>query len=104
LIGEKLRAALGIAAPLNVAALAVQPIELMKRIAAAANIVKVSFRMGSPIRFGVIRISVRSISLSAFPESSIESGPPQFGLFHAVFKFIARAVEPTSSINRHKRL
>jgi hypothetical protein len=75
LIGEKFRAALGIAAPVDVAALAVQPIELIKRIAAAANIVNVSFRMGSPIRFGVLRISVRSISLLAFPNNRPSNRP-----------------------------
>jgi hypothetical protein len=79
LIGEKFRAALGIAAPVDVAALAVQPIELIKRIAAAANIVNVSFRMGSPIRFGVLRISVRSISLLAFPNNR-PSNPARWSL------------------------
>jgi hypothetical protein len=66
LIGEKFLAALGIAAPVDVAALAVQPTEFTKRIAAAANTVNVSFRMGSPIRLAspdqFIRIS-RSSSI-----------------------------------------
>jgi hypothetical protein len=53
LIGEKFLAALGIAAPVDVAALAVQPAEFTKRIAAAANTVNASFRMGSPIRVSV---------------------------------------------------
>jgi len=49
LIGEKFRAALGIAAPVDVAALALQLIEFTKRIAAAATTVNASLRMGSPV-------------------------------------------------------
>jgi hypothetical protein len=48
LIGEKFLAAFGMAAPVDVAAFALQPIEFTKRIAAAAKIVNVNFRMGSP--------------------------------------------------------
>jgi hypothetical protein len=54
LIGEKFRAALGMAAPVDVAALALQPIGFTKRIAAVANTVNASLRMGSPVRVGVI--------------------------------------------------
>jgi hypothetical protein len=65
-IGEKFRAAPGIAAPVNVEALALQPIEFTKRIAAAANTVNVSCRMGSPIRVSDCSHGVASISLSIF--------------------------------------
>jgi hypothetical protein len=49
LIGEKFLAELGIAASVEVAALAVQPTGFTKRIVAAVNAVNASFRMGSPL-------------------------------------------------------
>jgi hypothetical protein len=92
LIGEKFRAALGIAAPVEVAALAVQPIEFTKRIAAAAKTVNVSFRMGSPIRvilFGLV--SPRSV----YPYFRIivhQVGSIGIWFFHTTFKFLSRPV------------
>jgi hypothetical protein len=55
LTGEKFRAALGIAAPVDVAALAVTPIEFTERTTNAAIAVNVSFRMNSPFGVGILR-------------------------------------------------
>jgi hypothetical protein len=96
LIGEKFRAALGIAAPLKVVALAVQPTELMKKIAAAANIVKVSFRMGSPVR-----VSGPRDNLSAPPDHRPSNPSERNSVF---LKFFTSAFEPIGSIDRHTRL
>jgi hypothetical protein len=82
LTGEKFLAALGIAAPVDVAALAVQPTEFTKRIAAAANTVNVSLRMGSPIRLASPDQFIRN---SGSP--SINQAPLEFGFFHTTFQF-----------------
>jgi hypothetical protein len=105
LIGEKFRAALGIAAPVDVAALALQLIEFTKRIAAAAATVNASLRMGSPV--GLVSLSgqrpafglaSRAISLSIFPNNGPSIGRAR------VLNFFASTFEPTGPIHRHTRL
>jgi hypothetical protein len=87
LIGEKFLAAPGMAAPVDVAAFAVQPIEFTKRITAAAKTVNVSFRMGSPIRVAItFRVNVRSISLSVLIFNRPSNRPDRNLVFHANFK------------------
>jgi hypothetical protein len=102
LIGEKFRAALGIAAPVEVAALAVQPIEFTKRIAAAAKTVNVSFRMGSPIRVILFGLVIPSISLSVFSDNRpSDRFHRNFGFPHDFQIFVASGFELIDSINRH---
>jgi hypothetical protein len=84
LIGEKFRAAPGIAAPVDVAALAVKPIEFTKRMVAVANTVNASLRMGSPVQVGVtfgpaflVRVSVprhQPIHFQVAPEFGFSHG------------------------------
>jgi hypothetical protein len=101
LIGEKFRAAPGMAAPVNEAALAVQPIEFIKRIVAAANIINVSLRMKSPVRFSDRSTgSLRSV----YPFSPIIVHQPEFDLAIRLRKFSAPVVEPAGSIDRLTRL
>jgi hypothetical protein len=79
LIGEKFRAAPGIAAPVDVAALALQPIEFTKRIAAAATIVNASLRMGSPCPVGVILGERPPIGLAPAQPAYHFQAVPEFG-------------------------
>jgi hypothetical protein len=84
LIGEKFLAALGMAALVDVAAFAVQPIEFTKRIVAAAKTINVSFRMSFPIR-----VSVHSISLFVLPFDRLSNGLDRNLVFHAISRFFS---------------
>jgi hypothetical protein len=104
LIGEKFRAAPGIAAPVEVAALAVPPIEFIKRIAAAATTVNASLRMGSPARVGVT-FGLASRVRGWRPRNQFIHFPraPAFGFSTRLLKSFASAFEPICPIQRLTR-